>query len=336
MPSSPKPTLTWLASALEKLGIDLHKLDLKPKYRAALLDDEQAVSGLGVNDYLAVLQTVADYTGNPEIGLALGNQIDARQMGLYGYIQLNASSVRELVTLTTRYFATLDSYAEYRFHRGRHSSRLEYAVLAPTRLPLKNDITSSIAYQLHLFREHLGSDWQPISVCFSFAEPDELSEYHRYCGSNVLFSQPANMIELDNADLDTVINDTDPQLLQVVIRQAEQVLAQSTHSESLADKVRLQLMNTLGDTGADQNSISRRLYLSPTTLRRRLRSEGKNFRQIRDEIIYQLATEALSTTDAPISQIAFKLGYSELSAFDHAFTRLSGGVAPRSYRQRIS
>lgn len=59
-------------------------------------------------------------------------------------------------------------------------------------------------------------------------------------------------------------------------------------------------------------------------MKRRLREEGCSFRQLRDEIVGQLSQEALKQTDAQVSEIALKLGYSELSSFDRAFGRLTG------------
>jgi AraC-like DNA-binding protein len=48
--------------------------------------------------------------------------------------------------------------------------------------------------------------------------------------------------------------------------------------------------------------------------------------------VRQLSQEALKQTDAQVSEIALKLGYSELSSFDRAFGRLTG-MSPLEFRR---
>jgi AraC-like DNA-binding protein len=47
--------------------------------------------------------------------------------------------------------------------------------------------------------------------------------------------------------------------------------------------------------------------------------------------VEDIAKSALGQTKVPISEIALRVGYSELSAFDRAFMRLTG-MTPLEYR----
>jgi AraC-like DNA-binding protein len=60
------------------------------------------------------------------------------------------------------------------------------------------------------------------------------------------------------------------------------------------------------------------------TLNRHLRSEGFAFRQVANQVRYEIACDLLRNTDMALSQIAAILRYSELSAFTRAFRRWSG------------
>lgn len=59
---------------------------------------------------------------------------------------------------------------------------------------------------------------------------------------------------------------------------------------------------------------------------------GLDFRTLRDGIVKDLSQRALAETKLPLSDIALKMGYSELSAFARAFRRLTG-VPPLAYRR---
>ena len=62
-----------------------------------------------------------------------------------------------------------------------------------------------------------------------------------------------------------------------------------------------------------------------------LSSEGLTFSEIAEELKSDLARHYLRDGDLPISQIAWLLGYQEVSAFTHAFKRWTGKT-PRELR----
>ncbi|WP_405490332.1 helix-turn-helix transcriptional regulator [Nocardia sp. NBC_00511] len=78
-------------------------------------------------------------------------------------------------------------------------------------------------------------------------------------------------------------------------------------------------------------TLARELGLSQRTLRRRLLDEQTSYRALVDEVRDTLAMELLATTQLSIEQIAHRLGYSETSAFHHAFTRWHN-APPGSFR----
>jgi AraC-like DNA-binding protein len=76
---------------------------------------------------------------------------------------------------------------------------------------------------------------------------------------------------------------------------------------------------------------ARRIGMSRRTLARKLSSEGLTISAILEEFKGNLAKHYLRDGDLPISQIAWLLGYREISAFTHAFRR-STGMTPSQLR----
>lgn len=79
-------------------------------------------------------------------------------------------------------------------------------------------------------------------------------------------------------------------------------------------------------------SVARELGLSIRTLQRRLGERGLAYRDVVASVRRRLAEAYLLETTIPIGQIALRLGYSELSAFDRAF-RSWHGVSPGRFRR---
>jgi AraC-like DNA-binding protein len=71
--------------------------------------------------------------------------------------------------------------------------------------------------------------------------------------------------------------------------------------------------------------------MSARTLSRKLHEEGVAFTEILEETRAALAKSYLAERNLPVSEIAWLLGYREVSSFTHAFKRWTG-MTPRQFR----
>ncbi len=74
--------------------------------------------------------------------------------------------------------------------------------------------------------------------------------------------------------------------------------------------------------------------MSERTLRRQLSNEGISFQEAKNIARRKWAKYYLAKSNMSLTEIAFELGYSELSAFSRAF-RHWVGETPQAYRNRI-
>jgi AraC-like DNA-binding protein len=71
---------------------------------------------------------------------------------------------------------------------------------------------------------------------------------------------------------------------------------------------------------------------SVRTLQRRLKDAGVNYSDLQNDVRKTLALNLLENDTLALTEIAFSLGYSEVSAFNHAFRRWVG-QPPANYRR---
>jgi AraC-like DNA-binding protein len=76
--------------------------------------------------------------------------------------------------------------------------------------------------------------------------------------------------------------------------------------------------------GCTAGAVAHLFLLSRWTLHRRLQADGRTYRQIADEVRFEIACMLLAKTDLPLSQVAAILKYSALSPFTRAFQHWSG------------
>ena len=147
-------------------------------------------------------------------------------------------------------------------------------------------------------------------------------------GSNVdevVFPKTINLMPIVSAD---------PYLNKLLIKYCEEAISyRVANRATLRSNVENAIAPLLPHGKARANEIARRLGMSHRTLARRLSSEGLTFSGVLDELKADLAARYLKDGDLPIPQIAWLLGYQDVSAFTHAFKRWTGS-SPRQSRAR--
>jgi AraC-like DNA-binding protein len=81
--------------------------------------------------------------------------------------------------------------------------------------------------------------------------------------------------------------------------------------------------------------LSALLRMPPHTPARRLADEGWSFRELSNLVRLDRASGMLRHSEVAISQIAYRLGYSDVANFSKAF-RAAGGTSPRRYRASVA
>jgi len=136
---------------------------------------------------------------------------------------------------------------------------------------------------------------------------------------------PASVASLPIVGSDNYLND-------LLLRYAEEALADRPQERaSLRSAVERVLPQLLPHAKASASNVAQKLALSKRTLSRKLHDEGVAFAEILDETRAALAKRYLAERDLPVSEIAWLLGYGEVSSFTHAFKRWTG-MTPRQFR----
>jgi AraC-like DNA-binding protein len=172
----------------------------------------------------------------------------------------------------------------------------------------------------------------PSCVRFVHRRKGGCPELDRFFSCDVVFGAEADEIAFPATVKQMPAVGADPYLNELLIKYCEEA---RSHRDAGRGTLRVSLENAMapllphGKARADE--VAGRLGLSPRTLARRLASEGLTFDGILSELRADLAKRYLRDEALAISQIAWLLGYKEISAFTHAFKRWTGKT-PREAR----
>jgi len=171
------------------------------------------------------------------------------------------------------------------------------------------------------------------SVDLSAAPPSRRTDTERTFGAQVRYGQALTALHFDAAWLRLPLAQ-DSLSLRAFLRDAPRdLLVRYRDDCSLAERIRRQLRCQLDGELPSLEDVAATLRLTPQTLRRRLREEGRGYQSIKDDLRRDAAIGLLERSDLPLHQVALRLGYSEPSTFHRAFKKWTG-VAPGEYRHR--
>lgn len=150
-------------------------------------------------------------------------------------------------------------------------------------------------------------------------------------GAPVRYGQTSNSLHFDRSYLKARQLSSDALVYEVLTNAMKTYYQQGAQNSSLVDRVVREIIHLDEDEAQTAERVAERLAVSPRTLRRRLSDEGYSFNAARNLARERRAKYLLTHTTMPLTEIAIKLGYSELSSFIRAF-RSWTKATPQAYR----
>ena len=184
----------------------------------------------------------------------------------------------------------------------------------------------------HYIKPSLGNLAQPISAHFTYDEPPGLQGLHHYFGTNLEFNQSHNELVYPRSILKQRITEkTDPVLLKILREEADKHLIEQKMDNSLKKAIHIFIFENIGTNKINASDAAKALNMSLSTLKRKMTSEGIDFKKEKESVRSERAKKLLSQTTLPIAEIAQKTGFANASSFTRFFIRCTQQT-PLQYR----
>lgn len=291
---------------------------------------------LSLTSYCQLFEQSSRLTKNDNFGLWFGNQFNPRDLGLWGYAAISAPTLGAALSTLVELFPLHQQSSSMRLGMGSEGlSKLEYRVEAPEIVERRQDAELSLGMFQNVIRECLGSSWCADEVHFEHPRPEGWRDHERAFGAPVYYSQPTNALLLNHKQLSAPMPAYDLRLLTAMKQCLELLAERSDLPPSITDRVRVIVRASLPEGIPALEDISAELRLPIRTLLRELHYDGLSYRSLVEMTRRDLALYYVRQRQLPFSEIAFLLGYSELSAFSRAVQRWTG-MSPRALRKELA
>jgi AraC-like DNA-binding protein len=264
--------------------------------------------------FAGILRDAAQMTGDDCFGLHFGESFHPKNIGPLAYVALNSPTIGAGIQNVERYLHVYDSSAKWFFTAEGNRGYIRY-VLTVGIEPLRQSNEHGMTLVVNTLRMMVGSQWAPQEVQFAHEAPEQTSEHHRIFRAPVVFGCETNAMVIELGFADREVPAADQQLYQIMKQYLDQVLSDMPREDGLLNSIR-------------------KMAMGPRTLQRRLKEYGFDFKKLVEDTRKRFALSYLKDRKNSLTEVAFLLGYSELSAFNRAFKRWTRST-PLNYQRKM-
>ncbi|HCT41648.1 MAG TPA: AraC family transcriptional regulator [Moraxellaceae bacterium] len=325
-------TVLLLLRAAEAKGAEPDLLLARVGLTPAQLRDPE--SRIGLTDLMKLGATAIRETGEPALGLKMGELCRVTDLGLPGLLAMTSPTLGEALDTLTR-FEPLTS----RCYRGvsTYVPQLPAVVfysIAPYNEYNRFVVDSLLASWQTLAETLTGQTGLVQEVHIEFPAPDYQHRYSDTFKAPVTFDRPESRLVLTSGAARLPVLDAHPLLHQQLLALAQERLKKQAVTETIQGRVQHIIGPLLHGQTPSLETTAKRLGLPDWTLRRKLKEEGTTFQSLLDDMRKDLALGYMRDTQMSLGEIAFVLGFSTPGAFQRAFKRWTSET-PGDYRRRI-
>ena len=325
-----------------------HTLDVATEVGEEI-DSYLALLGINYSDLSAAEDCVEQSTYNqlldlliarhPSEGLGLldGLGVSILEHGLLGYAMFASENLEKAIERHTKYQDVIGAALHTKLIVDQNRALLRVTNIARPELI---NTPAKLRYET----ERLLAQWAEIGPAFgqskhwylniniAYEKPTEcLQRYHDILGRSIQFGRSHTEIIFSKNLLKEPFQHANEQAAMLCEQQCAALLRQLNNAEGVVARVRRLLAASPG-TALSIVQVAESLRLSERTLRRKLASEGTNYKSVILDFRMELAASFLRGNEMSIQEIAFTVGYSDPSNFHRAFCHRFNAT-PAAFRQ---
>jgi AraC-like DNA-binding protein len=274
-------------------------------------------------------------SGRLDLGFEFGRRLDPTSHDLLGYAMLTSPTLGHLLRLAVSYQRLIQPFFALALKRSARHAELVYVPAVSMSHRGMRVLEEAIVVSNHAaFESTLGSRIPPYEVSMSIERPRHAARYREIAPARVSFGDPVLglRIALPAAALDMPLAMANPRAMRAAEERCRAQLDQARSRRRWSDWCGMMLRES-ADGRPTLGQLAGIMNVSTRTLARYLDAEGTSFRSLALDVRTERARQLLSAGGLSVTQIAYRLGYTDVASFVRSF-RAQTGRTPGSLRVR--
>jgi AraC-like DNA-binding protein len=305
--------------ALEEAGVDARRL---------AVEAGPIVAG-GRAD--AVIDAAAAQLRDPALGLTLARRLPIGSLGILDYALCTSACLGDALARVAKFYGVVTQRVTLALvtEGDRASLVFERKPGDPHSRHWAEFASAMITARV---RQTLGRPAPLSRVAFAHPAPASTATHDAFFGVPVAWSAPCDLLELPASLLPLPLLTAASSLGQALEDKMRELAPALGEPDPLVARVRVAVAKLLDDRITTLDAVAGQLRLTRRTLQRELKTRGTSHTQLLDDARRERALRLLEDGKLSVTEVAYRLGLSEPSAFFRAFRRWTG-TSPTAFRK---
>ena len=317
--------LMTLVSVMEALGVDGYDVLSKIGMSRERMRVYEPAGWPSADLQFALWEAAVVVSGDPAIGLRVGQQIGREAVQRNCAWLQSVSSVRELLRADALPMRLVDQHDQHDESDQPEPPTVRLTLSSGEQTLPDQTIDCVFSALFAVIRHVFPQTALPeLSAHIAHRGLVPIAKYEHYLGCRVVLDADRHAIEGPRACIEPA----------AALRTDSAARAGSASCHRLVASVRAQLMRQLEQGCLGLSVLAQALHLSERTLRRRLSEQGTSYQVLLDDIRARTACELVQAGAQSLDAISTRLGFADTSCFFHAFKRWTGKTPMQFRRER--
>ena len=279
------------------------------------------------------LNSVADGEGMHDLGFHIAGNLGMEFLGSYGRLVAEALTFHETIQISREMCWTYNSGLQ--IWMERHGDQAKYCLKhAETLPPGGNRVIDHLGLANALAATGIdrGSDWRPTRIELTTDPIDLGVHFPELNETPVRFNQPYTAIWFDHHWLSRPLPLYELSLIPRADDNERASFLTNSPSRIPIGQLEQAIESALGHPEIGLQMTAAIVGMSPRTIQRHLAEKGQSFSRLFQSVRFRMAQQLLHDNSMPLTEIASRLSYADLSNFIRAFKRWTG-VGPNEFRE---
>ncbi|SHL53436.1 AraC family transcriptional regulator [Roseibium suaedae] len=309
-------------------GMNWRDLARKYQFDLAALDDAEGTAPFRA--WFGVFEDAATYVGNDAIMFDIFYDIDLGTFSVFDYLFSCAPTLRESCQSWVNYIRMRNNVYLLEFRETENEGCFEWPIVDDFGCWRQN-MFGRVGWAIRRFETAIGEEIAPLRIELAAERPSGPSKFLEKYADRIAFNQTRNAVILPKDLLDRRPVGGDRNLYAILVQAAKEELEQHNSSKTKLSPVMDAMADCMKLGNFNLNTVADQLGVSARSLQRTLEAEGTSFRQLSEDFRREAAERYILGTKLPMKEIAYLLGFSELSTFSRA-VKTWFGTSPRNLR----
>jgi AraC-like DNA-binding protein len=264
------------------------------------------------------------HTGDPLLGLHMGEELSPTILGLIGYLMQSSGTLLDAIMMVARYWEVFSSMSAFTVQEEAANIVVcvEPAALWQKKYPesARQSVELAFSGTIRLFKTLSGKRISPIEVSFTYPRR-AVNEYERIFHTLIRFRAGRNSLSFRRDDLLCPVLSYDTSLFESFNRSLEQKVKSLKGRQRFADQLRQKILVEFKGQFPPIDIISASMHMTPRSLQRKLKEDGMTFRELVNGLKKEIARDIMRTQGYRVGELAEMLGYADSSSFRKAYKK---------------